>query len=69
MRHHTDSRRSKTSGQKQTQTILKPRFCPLLCWFLLKIIIVIKHVCVRASVEDDNFETEGGGCVYLTLFI
>ena len=51
---------------KQTQTVRKPRFYPLLCQFLMNIVIVINPVCtcVRTSAEDDDFkdfQTGGGG--------
>ena len=36
---------------------------PLLCQFLIKIIIVIKPVCVRMCAEDDDFQRlSKGGC-------
>ena len=39
--------------------------------FLMKIIPVINwvSVCVKTSVEDDNFIREGWGCVNLMIFI
>ena len=41
------------------------------CQFLMKIIPVINRACTRikTSVEDDNFLTEGWGCVNLMIFI
>ena len=47
------------------QTIIKPRFYPQLCQFLMTIIPVINSVgaCIRMSAEDDNFLREGEGCV------
>ena len=53
--------------QEQIQTIIKPRFYPRLCQFLMKIIPVC--TCVKTSVEDDNFLGEGWGRVNLTIFI
>ena len=45
MRHYFDSRRSNTSEdfyfREQIQTVIKPRFYPGLCQFLMKIIPVI----------------------------
>ena len=54
---------------KQTQTVIKPSFYPLLCHFLVKSIIVINPVCARVvrSAEEDDFQGEGGGCVYLMI--
>ena len=47
---------------KQIQTIIKPRFHPVLCKFLMKIITVIYSVraCVRTSAEDDDFQRANG---------
>ncbi len=45
MRHYFDSRRSNRSGRfllpRQIQTVIKPRFYPQLCQFLMKIVPVI----------------------------
>ena len=43
---------------KQIQTVVRPCFYPLLCQFLMKIIIVINFVCVcvRTSAEDEDFQ-------------
>ena len=56
---------------KQIQTIIRPPSYPLLCQFLMKIIIVINLVCacVKTSAEDDDFQRlwKGGGggmCVF-----
>ena len=48
---------------------MKPRFCPRLCQFLMKIIPVISCVCacITTSAQDDNFPREGGGCVYVMI--
>ena len=54
---------------KQMQTVTRPRSYPLLCQFLLKIIIVINIVCayVQTSAEEDDFHSlskgEGGESV------
>ena len=67
MRQYFDSRCSNRSGRfllaKQIQTVVKPCFCPLLCQFLMSVIIVISpaHACVRMSAEEDDFQREGGG--------
>ena len=55
--------------REQTQTIIKPRFDPRLCQFLMKIISVNNRVCAcaRTSAEDDNFPREDGECVYLMI--
>ena len=46
MRHYFDSRRSNRSGRfllpRTNTTVIKPRFYPRLCQFLMKIISVIK---------------------------
>ena len=44
---------------KQIQTVVRPRSYPLLCQFLMKIIIVINNVCacVKTSAEDDDFQS------------
>ena len=44
---------------KQIQTVIRPRSCPLLCQFLMKIIIVINLVCacVKTSAEEDDFQS------------
>ena len=57
-------------SREQIQTVIKLRFYPRLCQFLMKIIPVIKCVCacVRTSSEEDNCPREGGGRVYLTIF-
>ena len=57
--------------REQIQTVIKPRFYPRLCQFLMKIIPVINWVytCIETSVEDGNFLTEGWGCVNLMIFI
>ena len=57
--------------QEQIQTIIKPRFCPWLCQFVMKMIPVTNWMCacVKTSVEDDNFLTEGWGSVNLMIFI
>ena len=66
LRHCVDSRSSNRSGrfqlQKTKQTVLKHRCYPMLCLFLMKIIIVINHVCVRVRtfVEDGSYQREGG---------
>ena len=74
MRHYFDSRCSNRNGRcfrEQIQTVIKPRFYPQLCQFLMKNIPVINRVsaCVKTSVEDDNFLTDGWGCVNLMVFI
>ena len=50
---------------KQIQTVIRPRSCPLLCQFLMKIIIVINLVCacIKTSAEEDDFSKslKGGG--------
>ena len=53
---------------KQIQTVIRPRFYPLLCQVLTKMIKVIDLVCacVKTSAEDDDFQRlskgeEGGG--------
>ena len=75
LRHYFDSRlRSNRSGRfkfrEQIQTVIKPRFCPRLCQFLMKMIPVINWVCacVKTSVEDDSFLREGWRCVNLMIF-
>ena len=37
----------------------------------MKFIVVINSVCVcvRTSGEDGNFQGEGGGCLYLTIYL
>ena len=56
---------------ERIQTVMKPHFYPQLCQFLMKIIQVINWVCacIKTFVEDDNFLTEGWGCVNLVIFI
>ena len=56
--------------REQMQTVIKPRFYPRICQFLMKMIPVINWVCagIKMSVEDDNFLTEGWGCVNLMIF-
>ena len=79
LRHYFDSRRSNRSGRfllpKTTQTVIRPRSYPLLCQFLINIIIVIKFVCtcIKTSAEDDVFQSLSKAererefvCVYLT---
>ena len=58
-------------SREQIQTVIKPRLYPRPCQFLMKIIPVIKCVCacVRTSAEEDNCPREGGGCVYLMIFL
>ena len=48
---------------RQIQTDIKPRFYPLPCRFLMKIIIDINPVCacVRTSAEDDDFQRLSNG--------
>ena len=48
---------------KQIQTVIRPRFYPLLCQFSMKIMIVINLVfeCVNASAEDDDFQSLSKG--------
>ena len=48
---------------KQIQTVIRPRSYPLLCQFLINIIIVIKFVrtCVKTSAEDDDFQSLSKG--------
>ena len=43
--------------------MIKPRFNPRLCRFLMKIIIAINPVraCARTSAKDDSFPWGGGG--------
>ena len=55
--------------REQTQTVIKHRFYPRLCQFLMKIIPVNNRVCAcaRKSAEDDNFPREDGECVYLMI--
>ena len=55
--------------REQIQTVIKPRFYPRFCQFLMKIIPVINWVCacVKTSVEDDNFLREGWGYVKLMI--
>ena len=69
MRHYFDSNRS--GRFLQIQTVIKLRFYPWLCQFLMTIIPVINWVCAcfKTSVEDDNFLREGWGCVNLMVFI
>ena len=57
--------------REQIQTVTKPRFYPWLCQFLMKIIPVINRMCacVKTSVEDNNFLTEGWRCVNLMICI
>ena len=75
LRHYFDSRCSNRSGrfffQEQIQTVIKPHFYPQLCQFLMKIRPVINWVwaCIKISVEDDSFLTEGRWCVNLMIFI
>ena len=47
----------------QTQTVIRPHSYPLLCQFLMKIIIVINLVCacVKTSAEDDDFQSLSKG--------
>ena len=66
---------------KQIQTVIRPRFYPLLCQVLKKIIMVINPVCacVKTSAEDGDFQrlSKGGrggggggggdGCVSLKI--
>ena len=57
---------------KQIQTIIRPPSYPLLCQFLMKIIIVINLVCacVKTSAEDDDFQSLSKGereCVFYSL--
>ena len=44
---------------KQIQTVIRSRFYPRLCRFLMKIITVINLVCacVKTSAEDDDFQS------------
>ena len=58
-------------SREQIQTVIKPRLYPRPCQFLMKIIPVITCVCacVRTSAEEDNCPREGGGCVYLMIFL
>ena len=44
---------------KQIQTVIRSRSYPLLCQFLMNIIIVINLVCayVKTSAEDDDFQS------------
>ena len=46
---------------EQIQIVIKPRFYLRFCQFLMKMIPVINWVCacIKMSVEDDNFLTEG----------
>ena len=48
---------------KQIQTVIRPRSYPLLCQFLMKIIIVINLVCacVKTSAEYDDFQSLSKG--------
>ena len=48
---------------KQIHTVIRPRFFPLLCQFLTKIIIVINLVsaCVKTFAEDDDFQSLSRG--------
>ena len=48
---------------KQIQTVIRPRSYPLLCQFLMKIIIVINLVCacIKTSAEDDDFQSLSKG--------
>ena len=67
--------------QEQMQAVIKPRFYPLLCQFLMEIIMVktlteCAHASKRVSistesvsVEDDNFLMAGWGCVNLMILI
>ena len=63
MRHYFESRCSKRVEDfyslKQIQTVIRPRSFPLLCQFLMKIIIVINLLCmcVKTSAEDDDFQS------------
>ena len=43
---------------KQIQTVVRPRSYPLLCQFLMKIIIVINlvYMCIKTPAEDDDFQ-------------
>ena len=47
---------------KQIQTVLRRRFYPLLCQFLMKIIIVFNLVCacVMTSTEDEDDDFQKG---------
>ena len=60
---------------KQIQTVIRPRFYPLLCQFLMEIIIVINLVSawVKTSAQDDDFQILSKGerervsvCLFLT---
>ena len=73
VRHYFDSRRAATGVEdfyslKQIQTVIGPRFYPLLCQFLTKITITL---CTHASrrllktMTFKDFQTERGR-VYLT---
>ena len=48
---------------KQIQTVIRPRSYPMLGQFFMKIIIVINLVCacVKASAEDDDFQSLSKG--------
>ena len=48
---------------KQIQTVIRPHSYPLLCQFLMKIIIVINLVCmcVKTSAEDNDFQSLSRG--------
>ena len=67
VRHYFDSRRSKRSGRfllpKTNTNRYKSRSYPLLCQFLMKIIIVINLLCacVMTSAEDDEFQSLSKG--------
>ena len=64
MRHFFDSRRSNRSGRfLLPKTNTNPRSYPLLCQFLMKIIIVINFLCVgvETSAEDDDFQSLSKG--------
>ena len=67
IRHYFDSRRSNRSGRfllpKTNTNRYKASFYPLLCQFLMKIIIVINLMCscVKTSAVDDDFESLSEG--------
>ena len=48
---------------KQRQTVIRPRSYPLLCQFLMKIIIVINLMCacVKTSAAGDDFQSLSKG--------
>ena len=45
---------------KQIQTVIRPRSYPLLCQFLMKIIIIV-CACVKSFAEDDDFQSLSKG--------